>query len=173
VTRRELPDTVELSDGLVTLRRWSTSDIPALTAIWQDAELLRRFGVVPPITDESSARFVGGNELQWRAGTELALAVAVGGAVVGGCELDRADSDEPDLGYWLGPEARGNGYATRAAELMLDWARGVLGVTRFTAEIEPDNPSSIAVAERLGFAVIPGVERTDDDRRLAAYSLSR
>lgn len=173
MTRRAVPDQVDVSDGVVTLRRWAAADIPALTAIWQDPELLRRFGVEPPITDESSARFVAGNELQWRAGTELALALVVDQQVVGGCELDRADSAQPDLGYWLAPGARGRGYATCAATLMLEWAGATLGVTRFSAEIEPDNTASIAVARRLGFELLPGVERTDGDRSLKVYELSR
>jgi RimJ/RimL family protein N-acetyltransferase len=56
---------------------------------------------------------------------------------------------------------------------MLEWVGSALGVARFTAEIEADNMPSIVVAQRLGFTVVPGVERTDDDRRLAVYELNR
>jgi RimJ/RimL family protein N-acetyltransferase len=58
--------------------------------------------------------------------------------------------DETELGWVLRPQARGQGFATEAAEAMLRWGFERFRPPYFTAMIRPDNAASIAVAERLG-----------------------
>ena len=69
-----------------------------------------------------------------------------------------------DLGieilYSLAAQARGKGYATEAAGIVLDYALGVLGLPEVLAEIDAGNQASAAVITRLGmrpFDVVPGV----------------
>jgi RimJ/RimL family protein N-acetyltransferase len=168
-----LPDDVELTDDVVTLRRWAGDDADDLLAIWQDVELQRRFGVEPPVTAESIASYLEGVAERWDADLQVSLAVTIGGSLVGGCDLDHLDTPLPDLGYWTRADQRGRGLAPRAGALLLAWAGAELGVTDVTIEVEPDNRASIAVATRLGFARHQGVERTDGNRRLALYRQSR
>ncbi len=166
---RDLPETLELTDGAVMLRPWRLDDVSALTGIWQDPELQRRFAVEPPVTDASTRGFVLGVTGAWRDGVQLSLAIEVDRVVLGGCDLDELDRATPQLGYWLGAGARGNGYATRAGALLVDWARDALRVLRVELEVEPDNAASIAVATRLGFSPVDGLERADGARRLSVY----
>jgi RimJ/RimL family protein N-acetyltransferase len=173
VTERELPEEVNISDGVVALRRWTTADIPAITAIWQDEELQRRFAVTPPVTDASSTGYVRGVTGAWGDGVQLSLAIEVDGTVVGGCDVDELDQPTPQLGYWLAVDARGQGLASRAGGLLVEWTAAELGITRLELEVEPDNAASIRVAERLGFSRIEGIERTDGERRLAVYERAR
>jgi len=63
-------------------------------------------------------------------------------------ELDR--SVETEVGYLLGREHWGNGYATEAALAVRDWALAELGLERLIALIYPDNVRSIRVAQKLG-----------------------
>ena len=168
--RAALPPDLELTDGLVALRRWSPGDVDDLTEIWQDPELQRRFGVAPPVTGESIATYVDGVARRWRDGVQVSLAIVVDDTLVGGCDLDHLDGDQPDLGYWLAPSARGRGFATRASTLLLDWAHAALDLDDLSVEIEPDNAASIAVAERLGFTRMSGVETADGTRRLILYA---
>lgn len=58
------------------------------------------------------------------------------------------DDREPELGWHLVPEARGNGYATEAARAARDWGFDLLPT--FVSYVHPDNTSSNRVAERLG-----------------------
>ncbi len=173
MTQRILPDDLRLADDLVTLRRWTPADVPVLTEIWQDAELQRRFAVTPPVTDASTTGYVAGVTGAWRDGVQLSLAIEADGAVVGGTDLDELDGDVPQVGYWLAATARGNGYATRAAALLVAWAHDVFAEPRMEMEIEPDNAASIRVADRLGFTRVEGVQRRDGDRVLEVYALSR
>lgn len=168
---RRLPDDLELSDDVVRLRRWRETDVEALTEIWQDPELQRRFGVEAPVTRDATAAYVRGLSERWRDQLQVSLAISANEALVGGCDLDHLTT-RPDLGYWLAPSARGNGYATRAATLLLAWAGTELAVADVVLEIEPDNAASIAVASRLGFTLMVDAEREDGAPRLAVYALA-
>jgi RimJ/RimL family protein N-acetyltransferase len=55
-----------------------------------------------------------------------------------------------ELGWILPPHARGRGYATEAARLLLDLAFGELGLHRVYAELDPRNQASVNVCRRLG-----------------------
>jgi RimJ/RimL family protein N-acetyltransferase len=59
-----------------------------------------------------------------------------------------------EVGYWLHPDARGRGLATRATALMLDHVFATLGVQLVTAGAAADNTASRSVLERLGFRLI-------------------
>lgn len=55
---------------------------------------------------------------------------------------------EPELGWMLAPEARGQGYATEAVTAARDFGRDLLG--SFVSYIDRDNTPSARVAERVG-----------------------
>jgi RimJ/RimL family protein N-acetyltransferase len=65
---------------------------------------------------------------------------------------------ECELGWWLHPDARGRGLATRAMALTADHVFATLGVKRVTALPAATNAASRAVAERLGLTLY-GIER--------------
>lgn len=58
--------------------------------------------------------------------------------------------DEPELGFWAHPDARGRGLTTRAAALAVDHAFGELELLRLAAYAAVPNLASRAVLERLG-----------------------
>ncbi|MER5596732.1 GNAT family N-acetyltransferase [Streptomyces sp. NPDC002265] len=55
------------------------------------------------------------------------------------------------VGYWVLPEARGRGVATRALALAARWAHGDLGLHRLELDHALDHDASCRVAERCGF----------------------
>jgi RimJ/RimL family protein N-acetyltransferase len=57
-----------------------------------------------------------------------------------------------EIGYWLRESARGQGYATEAAQTLLEYAAS-LGLRTFEAHIALDNHASRRIVERLGFAI--------------------
>lgn len=63
---------------------------------------------------------------------------------------------EPELGWFVVPEAEGRGIAHEAARAVLHWARDTLGLDHLVNYIDPGNARSIALGERLG-----GVRRSD------------
>jgi ribosomal-protein-alanine N-acetyltransferase len=79
---------------------------------------------------------------------------------------------ETEIGWTLGSEYWGQGYATEAAILCRDWALGELGLNRLVSVIAPENAASIRVAEKIG----ESFERADlpgpyFKRRVDLYSL--
>jgi RimJ/RimL family protein N-acetyltransferase len=55
------------------------------------------------------------------------------------------------IGYWVLPEARGRGVATRALRLAADWAFGELGLHRLELDHAVGHEVSCRIAERCGF----------------------
>lgn len=56
------------------------------------------------------------------------------------------------LGYWLGSDVTGNGYATMACQALLRYGRDTLGATDVYAGVTKGNVRSEALLGRLGFA---------------------
>ncbi len=84
-------------------------------------------------------------------GVAFAITDAKSGAVVGCTGVDDwTKSDVAQFGYWLAPNARGHGYATRAAVLLTRWLFG-LGAARVFLTIVAGNETSVGVARRAGF----------------------
>jgi RimJ/RimL family protein N-acetyltransferase len=67
-----------------------------------------------------------------------------------GTRAELGAQGEVELGWTLGREHWGHGYATEAARAVRDWAFRELRLTRLISIIHPDNAASIRVAERLG-----------------------
>lgn len=62
-----------------------------------------------------------------------------------------SDAGRADVGYWLLPEGRGRGCATRAVLLISEWAIRELGIVRLQLWAEPENVASLRVADRRGY----------------------
>lgn len=70
---------------------------------------------------------------------------------------------EPELGWFVVPEAEGKGYATEAARAVMAWAHQTFGWDHVINIIAPGNDRSIALARRLGGVLSnrPGVDEGD------------
>jgi RimJ/RimL family protein N-acetyltransferase len=71
---------------------------------------------------------------------------------------------EPELGWFVVPEAEGRGIAREAATAVLHWARDTLGLDHLVNYIDPGNARSIALGERIGGtrrSDLPGTEPGD------------
>jgi RimJ/RimL family protein N-acetyltransferase len=58
-----------------------------------------------------------------------------------------------EVGYWIRCTARQQGYATEALRVLVEYAKGGLGLQRFEAHIASENAASRRVAERLGLRI--------------------
>lgn len=71
---------------------------------------------------------------------------------------------EPEIGWFMRPEAEGRGYACEAARAVMAWARETFGWTRLVSYIGAENARSIALGLRLGGVIdenLPGSEPGD------------
>ena len=155
-----------LSDGVVTLRPWAKDDAGFMAAAFVDPAIRRYNGVLdrlgrpaPPLSITDAAAVIDGFASNWRAfattgiptGAAFAITDALSGELVGCCGVDDwSKADVAQIGYWLAPNARGRGFATRAAILLTRWLFG-LGAGRVFLTIVAGNEASVAVARRAGF----------------------
>jgi [ribosomal protein S5]-alanine N-acetyltransferase len=146
----------QLSDGLVALRPWRPEDASVKAAWGRDADIVRWTDLPANQTEEAALAWGASAEAARQAGNAVALAIvdSASGVVLGSCDIRRPDPEDPalgEVGYLLAPEARGRGVATRAIGLLIDWSFRELGLERVQALVDPDNPRSAGVLERLGF----------------------
>jgi RimJ/RimL family protein N-acetyltransferase len=88
--------------------------------------------------------------------------------ILGGGALHHLDSERAivEIGYWLLPDARGQGVATRVARMLAEHAFA-LGVQRVEAYVNVGNDASERVLERAGFTregVVRSLPRPGDRR---------
>ena len=65
-------------------------------------------------------------------------------------QIFRGPFDNAVMGYWIGSEHTGRGYATDGVRLCLRRAFGALGLHRVEANVMPENGASLGVVRRAG-----------------------
>ncbi|AOX67337.1 hypothetical protein BJK06_17900 [Curtobacterium sp. BH-2-1-1] len=155
-----------------SVRPWRSSDAPVLLAASADPELARQFGGVRFDDVAAAEAFIGatyrfdGHARYWAIVADVAdvadFADGSGGAgarVVGCVGVTAIEHTHGTawISYWLRPEARGRGLATRALAAAAEDAFA-LGLHRLELGHRTNNPASCAVATRAGFRA-EGVER--------------
>jgi RimJ/RimL family protein N-acetyltransferase len=143
-----------LSSGTTALRPWRDSDVPALVLACRDPEIVR-WTRVPENYGESDARaFLLYRYDALLAGSTAPFAIVSGeGRLLGSVALMRLDwfHRRGEVGYWLAVQARGQGHATRAVEMICEWGVRTLGLERLELYAAVQNRASQRVAERAGF----------------------
>ena len=83
---------------------------------------------------------------------QLAINLPNGGPLIGNCGIRRKpDNDlEADIGYELAPECWGRGYATEAAQAIVDFGFTKLSLHRISSWCIADNAASARVLEKVG-----------------------
>jgi RimJ/RimL family protein N-acetyltransferase len=142
------PRDPSLSDGVVELRLIDRRDLETIKRAAHDPEIRPRFALLKARPTEYFDRY---RQLS-RSGNGAAFAICdVGGESLGLATVENRDSGRVELGYWLLPEGRGRGRATRALRLVSRWALSQPGVARLELATSPENTESQRVAERSGF----------------------
>jgi len=158
---------VKLSDGVVTLRPWLSEDAVVMAEASADPAIRRYNGALdrlghpgPPLSIRDAEALIGEWASMWQAfattgtpaaGVVFAITSARSGEVVGCCGLDDwSKADVAQFGYWIAPDARGHGYATRAVTLITRWLFEE-GAARVFVTIVAGNEPSAAVARRAGY----------------------
>jgi RimJ/RimL family protein N-acetyltransferase len=137
------------------LRPFADSDFAALLAIesradvarWQyweprDAEAVR---VLARKLEEVTLTADG----DWLS---FAAVLAASGAMIGVCSVHLMSREhrQGEIGYTFHPDHHGHGYATEAARALVTFAFREFRFHRVIGRLEPRNPASARVLERLG-----------------------
>ena len=150
-----LPDP-PLRDDRVVLRPWRDGDVAVLASWAKDPEIVRWTAITPgyDVHHARAFRVHAHRERITGHAMYLAIADATTGEAVGSCDLRRPVPDDDavgEVGYLLGPEGRGVGYATCAVVLLARYGIEVLRMARIQALVHPGNEPSLRVLARAGF----------------------
>jgi RimJ/RimL family protein N-acetyltransferase len=108
-------------------------------------------------SDQEAHAWVTSWPQRWQEETAAswAIARADGNEAVGqvGFRGMRLDEARAQISYWLAPEVRGRGLATRAASTVTEWALSEVGFQRVGLGHAVANTASCRVAELAGFAL--------------------
>lgn len=152
-----------LTTARLVLRPHRMEDADAWYALTSDPEIVE-YLAWPLRTREESLQHLRDRTRHTRLERRndfLALAVVRDGELIGDVSLHLRVTDPGnrvlEIGWLLDPAWQGEGYASEAAEAMLDLAFDRLGAVRVIARMDPRNEASRQLAERLGFTEVSPV----------------
>jgi len=134
--------TEEINTERLTLRAFTAEDGPRVVALLNDFAVSKWLAKIPyPFTDKDLRLVNPDGASRW---PELA-AITLDSDVIGGI------SSGAHLGYWLGREYWGNGYASEAASAMVTYTFMDRRRTELVSGYFTGNRASGKILERLGF----------------------
>jgi RimJ/RimL family protein N-acetyltransferase len=147
-TLREASPTVLETERLM-LRRPTLADVKAITHLANDRRIAENTRRLPhPYSHDHAVEFVQGTANDQRGPAFLIEHHHTAIGVVG---IDWREPDAPELGFWLGVEYWGQGFATEAARAVIDFTFEEFDVERLAAGARVSNPSSRNILEKCGF----------------------
>jgi RimJ/RimL family protein N-acetyltransferase len=136
-----------ITERLLLRPGWA-EDAPATAAEINDATVARNLLRVPhPYSVKDAAAFFAERRPPTRP--EFVICRRDTGRIVGGIGLH---GDLPELGYWIGRDHRGHGFATEAARAVVAIADDSLRLPLLMSGHALDNPASARVLTKLGFS---------------------
>lgn len=144
---------LEISTPRLVLRPALPTDARTITALVADPRIHRNVGrIAPGQTQDETRAFLKATQEGHYAGTDHVCVIERAGEVIGCVGAHRASMrDVFELGYWIAPEAWGQGYATEAAKGLISRLQRRAGVRALVSGHFADNPTSGRVLRKLGF----------------------
>jgi [ribosomal protein S5]-alanine N-acetyltransferase len=116
----------------------------------RDVARMLALAAFPPDRAEIMRWFAGHPE-EWHAGSAYRFAALRDGRFVGLTDIAGVSHGEGALGYWFDKAVWGLGYATEAAQAVVEFAFDNLNLARLRAAHASDNAASACVLRKLGF----------------------
>ncbi|SFL37452.1 Protein N-acetyltransferase, RimJ/RimL family [Bradyrhizobium sp. NFR13] len=133
----------------LALRKPTLADVKAIALLANDrriAEMTRRLPF--PYQQDHAVDFV--NSLSETASDSVFL-IELDRRPIGMVGIDWREVDSPELGYWLGVDHWGQGFATEAARAAIDYAFDEFDIDHLISGARVANPSSRNILEKCGF----------------------
>ena len=154
MSRSSIAEPAPIRTARLTLRAARPDDLHALHAIMADPRAMAHWSTLPHDSPEVTRDWMAGMLDQAATGHERI--VCLDGAVIGKAGGYRL----PDVGFILHPDHWGRGYATEAMAAILPWIWATSDVPALVADVDPLNPASLRVLQKLGFRETGRAART-------------
>ena len=141
-----------LETNRLFLRPFNENDVDAVFAIRKNADVMRY--IREPQTSRSEAEnWINFVSSRWE-NEKIGLGAVIeksSNQLIGWCGLWRlTETNETEIGYALGKDFWGKGYAVEAAEVYLNYGFETLNLKEIVAVARPENSASRRVMERIG-----------------------
>jgi RimJ/RimL family protein N-acetyltransferase len=146
---------VTLTTERLKLRWMDERDVAGHYAVMSDP-IVARYWSSEPWTDlEQSRQAIAATMANYADGSGLRLGIELrdSGTLIGNASLHHffEQNRRCEIGYALGSQYWGQGYASEALRSLIRHGFDALGLNRIEADIDPRNAASARVLEKLGF----------------------
>lgn len=158
-----MSDTVFRTERLI-VRRWRGADLPALLAVYGDADAMRWVGDGVAITREQCIEWLAVTRRNYaqRGYGMFAVEQKTDFALIGFCGIVHPGGQaEPEIKYAYLRSSWGQGFATEAVVGLIEYGAAVHGLTHIIATTAPANVASHRVLLKAGMD--RGELRADDE----------
>jgi len=145
---------MELKTARLFLRPFRADDLAALHAIAGDPAVVRWMDWGPNSPEETGVFLRYALESEAETPRRTWKFAVVRETLIGSAELhvESPEHRRGTMGYLIAPAAQGQGYATEAAQAVLDFGLTEAGLHRITATCDPENAGSTRVLEKIGMS---------------------
>jgi RimJ/RimL family protein N-acetyltransferase len=140
----------EIATARLRLRVPGEHDIAGLVRLAGDRRIARMLASMPHPYGTAEARAFIARARSGEGGRHFAVVGRTDGALIGGAGLMTREGGA-ELGYWIGVPCQGQGFATEAAQALVDHAFGDLGLPNLQAYCRVLNDASRRVLHKCGF----------------------
>jgi RimJ/RimL family protein N-acetyltransferase len=148
------------------LRDLTTDDAVFMLALLNDAGFVNNIGDRGVRTLEEAAHYIENRlaaSYRLHGYGQYLCVLKQDATPIGTCGLVKRERlDDPDVGFAFLPAFRSQGYATEAAQAVVEFARRRLGMSRLNGLVAPHNLPSIQVLKKLGMTQ-SGILRLADE----------
>jgi RimJ/RimL family protein N-acetyltransferase len=167
-----LPVRLKTNQSGLTLRRFEKKDAPALfKLIDRNRDHLSRFGEPTsqkyPDSESVYRSIVYPDNLE-----RFRYGIWKGKRLVGTVNLTRKKHGVAEVGYWVGKEFAGKGYARIATQTLVNYALMATDISEVRAHIHISNMASVATILHAGFAFNFRLTKAASEPHYAWYSRS-
>jgi ribosomal-protein-alanine N-acetyltransferase len=138
----------------LVLRRYTHDDIPDVLGFASHPSVAKIISKGIPATEEVVRNYIDLQNSYQPFEKDKVFEVAIerreDGKVIGLVGLICQDYQQGEMGWALGVDYRGQGYATEAARALMDYGFRSLALHRIHADTSTDNVASLRIMERLG-----------------------
>jgi RimJ/RimL family protein N-acetyltransferase len=131
------------------LRRPTLADVKAIAHLANDRRIAENTRRLPhPYSQENAVEFVRATANDSR---QTVFLIENNHAPIGMVGVDWREPETPELGYWLGVEYWGQGFATEAARAVIDFTFEAFDAEQLISGARVANPASRNILEKCGF----------------------
>ena len=132
----------------LTLRRPTLADVNAIARLAGDRRIAQNTRLPHPYSQDHAVEFVRNVANSPR---EAVFLIEHNYKPIGAVGARWREADAPELGYWLGVDHWGQGFATEAARAVLDYTFEEFDIAFIRSFARVTNPASRNILEKCGF----------------------